>query len=164
MLWTAKRNTKFMTGKFHANRKIKPSSYSSNISRSKSLGHTPIIPCWALITESMICVTKVEWYRAHICTFFNHPAYSKRHRKFPMPMILICAQIIILSASPAANAAFEYRPTALLLINQTLDKPMLTRHWGPQIQVKTYREVPTFSDRGLRSLYVLKNFKILLSH
>jgi hypothetical protein len=45
-----------------------------------------------------------------------------------MPMVLICAQIIILSASPAANAAFDYRPTALLLVNQTLAKPMLTRH------------------------------------
>jgi hypothetical protein len=117
-----------MTGKFHTNRKIKPSSYSSNISRSKSLEHTLIMPCWALITESMICVTKVEWYRAHISTFFNHPAFGKRHRKFPMPIVLICAQIIILSASPAANADFDYRPTALLLANQTLAKPMITRH------------------------------------
>jgi hypothetical protein len=153
-----------MTGKFYANRKIKPSSYSSNISRSKSLEHTPIIPYWALITESMICVTKVEWYCAYISTFFNHPAFSKRHGKFPMPMVLICAQIIILSASPAANAAFDYRPTALLLGNQTLVKPMLTRHRGHYIQVQTYKGVPTFSECGLRSLYVLKNFKILLSH
>ncbi len=117
-----------MPGKFHTNQKIKSSSYSSNISRSKSLGHTPIIPCYALITESMIYVTKVEWYRAHISTFFNHPAFSKKHRKFPMPMVLICAQIIILSASQAANAAFNYRPAALLLVNQNLAKPMLTRH------------------------------------
>jgi hypothetical protein len=107
-----------MTGNFHANRKIKPSSYSSNISRSKSLGHPPIIPCWALITESMIYVTKVDWYSAHINTFFKHPAFSKRHRTFPMSIVLICAQIIILSASPAANAAFDYRPTALLLVNK----------------------------------------------
>ena len=71
-----------------------------------------------------------------------------------MPMVLICAQIIILSASPAANAAFDYRPTALLLVNQTLAKPMLTRHRGHHIQVQTYRGVPTSSDRGLRSLYV----------
>jgi hypothetical protein len=86
-----------------------------------------------LITESMICVTKVEWYRAHISTFFNHPAFSKRHRTFPKSMVLIRAQIIILSASPAANAAFDYRPTALLLVNQTLAKPMLTRHRGHHI-------------------------------
>ena len=81
-----------------------------------------------------------------------------------MPMVLICARIIILSASPAANAAFDYRSTALLIVNQTLAKLMLTRHRGPHIQVQTYRGVPTSSDRGLRSLYVLKNFKILLSH
>ncbi len=95
-----------MTGKFHANRKVKPSSYSLNTSRDKSLGHTLIIPCWALITENMICVTKVEQYCAYISTFFNHPAFSKRHRKFSMPMVLICTQIIILSASQAANRAF----------------------------------------------------------
>jgi hypothetical protein len=43
---------------------------------------------------------------------------------------------------------------------------MLTRHRGPHIQVQTYRGVPTSGDRGLRlrSLYVLKNVKILLSH
>ncbi len=83
-----------------------------------------------------------------------------------MPMVLICAQIIILSTSPAANTAFDYRLTALLLVNQTLAKPMLARHRGHHIQVQTYRGVPTSSDRGLRlrSLYVLKNFKILLSH
>ena len=81
-----------------------------------------------------------------------------------MPMVLICTQIIILSAYPAANAAFEYRPIALLLVNQTLAKPMLTRHRGPHIQVQTYRGVPKSSDRSLRSLYVLKNFKILISH
>jgi hypothetical protein len=81
-------------------------------------------------------------------------------------MVLICIQIIILSASQAANAAFDYRPTALLLVNQTLAKPMLTRHRGPHIQVQTYRGVPTSSDRDLclRSLYFLKNIKILLSH
>ncbi len=60
-----------------------------------------------------------------------------------MPMVLICAQIVILSASPAANAAFTYRPTALFLVHQTLAKPMLSRHRGHHIQVKTYREVPT---------------------
>jgi hypothetical protein len=70
-------------GKISRHRKIKSSSYSSNITRSKSLGHNPIMPCWALITESMTCVTKVEWYRAHISTFFNHPAFSKRHKTFP---------------------------------------------------------------------------------
>ncbi len=148
-----------MTGKFHANRKIKPSSCSSNISRSKSLGHTPIIPCWALITESMICLTKVEWYRVYISTFFNHLSFSKSTGNSLCPWFYSVHRLL-------------YFPSLQRQMQPLIQTNCITFSQPNSGQTDAYQTLRTpYSSTNLqrsayflRPLYVLKNFKILLSH